>query len=64
MKIGDVIPWSRLFTMADVERFTTISGDDGEHQTHPDEHGRYVLQGDSSNTGGWSFELPRSKHAL
>lgn len=45
MKLGDVIAWSRRFTMEDARNFTSISKDEGEHHLSPDDQGRIIVQG-------------------
>ena len=45
LKVGDIITFERTFTMRDVELFTEISGDEGNHHITPDEQGRLVIQG-------------------
>ena len=45
LKAGDIITFERTFTMKDVELFTEISGDEGNHHITPDEQGRLVIQG-------------------
>ena len=45
LKVGDIIPFERTFTVRDVELFTEISGDEGVHHRTPDEQGRLVIQG-------------------
>lgn len=45
LQVGDIIKFERIFTMADVELFTTLSGDKGIHHLTPDEQGRVVIQG-------------------
>ena len=45
LKVGDIIQFERTFTKEDVEMFTNISMDKGDHHTHPDELGRHVVQG-------------------
>lgn len=45
MKIGDVIEWSRLFTMEDARAFTSVSKDEGQHHLTPDDQGRIIVQG-------------------
>ncbi|RIW32074.1 enoyl-CoA hydratase [Bacillus salacetis] len=45
MKAGDVYSWQRTFTMEDVLEFGRISGDQGRHHVHPDEHGRLMVHG-------------------
>ncbi|MDF1667518.1 MAG: hotdog domain-containing protein [Planctomycetota bacterium] len=45
MKLGDVIEWSRRFTMEDARNFTSISKDEGQHHLTPDDQGRIIIQG-------------------
>ena len=45
LKVGDIITFERTFTIEDVEWFSKISGDEGNHHTTPDEQGRLVIQG-------------------
>ncbi|WP_026907391.1 enoyl-CoA hydratase [Paucisalibacillus globulus] len=45
LKVGDIIQFERIFTKEDVEMFTKISMDEGNHHTNPDEVGRLVVQG-------------------
>ncbi|MFJ7936565.1 MaoC family dehydratase N-terminal domain-containing protein [Sporosarcina sp. NPDC096371] len=45
LKVGDIIPFERTFTVRDLELFTEISGDEGIHHLTPDEQGRLVVQG-------------------
>ncbi|CAM4076417.1 enoyl-CoA hydratase [Bacillus manliponensis] len=45
MKIGDIITFEKRFTKEDVEIFSKISGDAGEHHVTPDENGRVMVQG-------------------
>ncbi|MFD2762204.1 hotdog domain-containing protein [Lentibacillus juripiscarius] len=45
LQVGDIITFERTFTLKDVELFTKISGDEGEHHLTPDEQGRLVVQG-------------------
>ncbi|GAK02090.1 MaoC family protein [Geomicrobium sp. JCM 19037] len=45
MTQGEVITFERTFTRAEVEQFTTLSMDTGNHHVHPDERGRLMLQG-------------------
>lgn len=45
LKVGDIIRFERTFTKEDVEIFTKISMDEGDHHTNPDELGRLVVQG-------------------
>ncbi|WP_254545213.1 FAS1-like dehydratase domain-containing protein [Halomarina pelagica] len=42
---GDTYTYSRTFTRDDVERFTEISNDQGEHHLETDERGRVVVHG-------------------
>ncbi|MDQ0219910.1 enoyl-CoA hydratase [Peribacillus cavernae] len=45
VEAGSIITWERTFTVEEVELFTKISGDEGDHHIHPDEQGRVVIQG-------------------
>jgi 3-hydroxybutyryl-CoA dehydratase len=45
LKVGDIIRFERMFTKEDVEMFTKVSWDEGNHHIHPDEQGRLVIQG-------------------
>ncbi|AOV07654.1 FAS1-like dehydratase domain-containing protein [Sporosarcina ureilytica] len=45
LTVGDVLKFERKFTNEDVALFTNLSGDEGNHHTHPDELGRVVVQG-------------------
>jgi 3-hydroxybutyryl-CoA dehydratase len=45
LKVGDIIRFERMFTKEDVEMFTKVSLDEGDHHIHPDEQGRLVIQG-------------------
>ena len=45
VKIGEIIRFQRTFTKEDVDIFTKVSKDEGEHHTNPDELGRFVVQG-------------------
>lgn len=45
LKVGDIIRFERTFTKEDVEIFTKVSMDEGDHHTNPDELGRLVVQG-------------------
>lgn len=45
LKVGDIISFGRMFTIDDVEMFTKVSWDEGDHHIHPDEQGRLVIQG-------------------
>jgi 3-hydroxybutyryl-CoA dehydratase len=45
LKVGDIIRFERMFTKEDVEIFTKVSWDEGDHHIHPDEQGRLVIQG-------------------
>ena len=42
---GDIISFERTFTKQDIELFTKVSGDYGNHHLTPDEEGRLVVQG-------------------
>ena len=42
---GDIISFERTFTKEDVEIFTKVSKDQGNHHLAPDEEGRLVVQG-------------------
>jgi 3-hydroxybutyryl-CoA dehydratase len=45
LKVGDIISFERVFTKEDVEMFTKVSWDEGDHHIHPDDQGRLVIQG-------------------
>ncbi|WP_394119855.1 enoyl-CoA hydratase [Planococcus donghaensis] len=45
LKVGDVISFERSFTKEDIELFTKVSGDEGNHHLTPDEEGRLMVQG-------------------
>jgi 3-hydroxybutyryl-CoA dehydratase len=45
LKVGDIIRFERMFTKEDVEMFTKVSLDEGDHHVLPDEQGRLVIQG-------------------
>jgi 3-hydroxybutyryl-CoA dehydratase len=45
LKVGDIISFERMFTKEDVEMFTKVSWDEGDHHVLPDEQGRLVIQG-------------------
>ncbi|HZG73119.1 MAG TPA: MaoC family dehydratase N-terminal domain-containing protein [Chondromyces sp.] len=45
LKVGDIIRFERTFTKEDVEIFTKVSMDEGNHHLNPDEQGRLVVQG-------------------
>jgi 3-hydroxybutyryl-CoA dehydratase len=45
LKVGDIISFERTFTTEDVELFSKVSGDEGNHHVAPDEQGRLVVQG-------------------
>ena len=45
LKVGDIIRFERTFTKEDVEMFTKVSVDEGDHHMNPDELGRLVVQG-------------------
>lgn len=42
---GQIIRFDRTFTKEDVEKFTKLSLDEGDHHVIPDEHGRLIVQG-------------------
>jgi 3-hydroxybutyryl-CoA dehydratase len=45
LNVGDVIRFERTFNIEDVEMFTKVSLDEGNHHITPDEQGRLVIQG-------------------
>lgn len=45
LKAGDILTFERTFTVRDVELFTEVSRDEGNHHITPDEQGRLVIQG-------------------
>ena len=45
LKVGDIVRFERTFTKEDVEMFTKVSMDEGDHHMNPDELGRLVVQG-------------------
>lgn len=45
LKVGNTIRFERTFTKEDVEIFTKVSKDEGNHHTNPDEFGRLIVQG-------------------
>ena len=45
LRVGDRITFERVFTKRDVELFTKISRDEGDHHLTADEQGRLVVQG-------------------
>jgi 3-hydroxybutyryl-CoA dehydratase len=45
IKVGDIIKFERTFTSNDVELFTKVSCDEGDHHILPDEQGRLIIQG-------------------
>ncbi|ASK63968.1 enoyl-CoA hydratase [Virgibacillus phasianinus] len=45
LQVEDKISFERSFTKEDVELFTKISLDEGNHHITPDEQGRLVIQG-------------------
>lgn len=62
-----IITFERTFTKKDVELFSEISGDEGEHHQTGDEVGRFVVQGLLTATlptkiGGDYNVLARSMH--
>lgn len=65
--VGEKIRFERLFTKEDVENFTKISWDEGDHHLEPDEEGRLVVQGLLTATlptkvGGDHNVLARTMH--
>lgn len=45
LTVGQVITFERLFTKEDVELFTQVSKDEGNHHIKPNEVGAFVVQG-------------------
>ena len=45
LQVGDIISFERTFTKEDVELFTKVSRDEGDHHLTPEEQGRLVVQG-------------------
>lgn len=45
LKMGEIIQFQRIFTKEDVEIFTRVSKDEGDHHLNPDQLGRLVVQG-------------------
>jgi 3-hydroxybutyryl-CoA dehydratase len=45
MQVGDLSAWERTFTIEDVELFSRLSGDQGNHHITPDEQGRLLVHG-------------------
>ena len=45
MKPGDVLTFSRCFTVEDVQLFTQLSSDEGDHHLTPDSDGRLLIHG-------------------
>lgn len=45
LNVGDIIRFERTFNKEDVEMFTKVSLDEGNHHITPDEQGRLVIQG-------------------
>ena len=45
LTVGDIISFERTFTEQEVELFTNLSWDEGDHHLAPDEQGRLVVQG-------------------
>ncbi|WP_419865558.1 FAS1-like dehydratase domain-containing protein [Bhargavaea cecembensis] len=45
IKSGDVIRFERTFTKEDVQMFTKLSKDEGDHHVQPDELDRLIVQG-------------------
>lgn len=44
LKAGGVINFERTFTIEDVQSFTKLSRDEGEHHLIPDEQGRLIVR--------------------
>lgn len=44
VKVGDKIQFERTFTKKDVELFTKVSNDKGDHHHIPDDEGSFVIQ--------------------
>lgn len=45
LSVGQRILFERVFTKENVEQFTSIPGDAGNHHTAPNEVGNYIVQG-------------------
>lgn len=45
LTVGDIIRFERTFTKEEVEMFTKVSMDEGDHHMNPDELERLVVQG-------------------
>ena len=45
MKVGDTLSWRGTFSEEDIQLFTRLSGDGGEHHLVPDEQGRIMAHG-------------------
>ncbi|SDZ16149.1 hotdog domain-containing protein [Thermoactinomyces sp. DSM 45892] len=45
IEAGSVFCYERTFTLEDVQQFSAISGDEGDHHMVPDEYGRVVVHG-------------------
>ncbi|WHZ04353.1 MaoC family dehydratase N-terminal domain-containing protein [Neobacillus sp. YX16] len=45
LNVGEIIRFERTFNKEDVEMFTKVSLDEGNHHITPDEKGRLVIQG-------------------
>lgn len=45
LNVGDVITFERTFTKEDVELFTKVSWDEGNHHITPDEQGDLLFKG-------------------
>ena len=43
--VGQKFSYDRVFTVADVENFTRVTGDAGRHHVTPDASGRVMVQG-------------------
>lgn len=67
LKIGEILRFERMFTKKDVEMFTKVSRDEGDHHMSPDEQGRLIIQGLLTATlptkiGGDNNVLARTMH--
>ncbi|WP_226682567.1 FAS1-like dehydratase domain-containing protein [Sutcliffiella horikoshii] len=45
LETGEVLTYSRTFTLEEVLRFGEVSGDQGRHHVEKDEHGRLMVHG-------------------
>jgi acyl dehydratase len=44
-RVGERFTYERVFTVAEVQAFTSITGDVGEHHLEPDAEGRVMVHG-------------------